>query len=64
MMDVATFRADALHLATRFLADKGGATAIEYALIASAIGVAIASTVWAFGSQLRDVTYAKVYNVM
>ena len=48
----------------RFIADERGATAIEYALIASAIGVAIASTVWAFGSSLRDGTYMKVYNVM
>ncbi len=55
---------EARQLAARFLADERGATAIEYALIASAIGVAIASTVWAFGSQLRDGTYAKVYNVM
>jgi pilus assembly protein Flp/PilA len=54
----------ALRLAARFLADERGATAIEYALIASAIGVAIASTVWAFGSSLRDGTYKKVYNVM
>jgi len=57
-------RSGARRLAARFLADERGATAIEYALIASAIGVAIASTVWAFGSQLRDNTYAKVYNVM
>jgi Flp pilus assembly pilin Flp len=64
MRNVASFRSEAWHLAGRFLADERGTTAIEYALIASAIGVAIASTVWAFGSQLRDGTYAKVYNVM
>ena len=63
-MDFATVRSSAIRLAARFAADERGATAIEYALIASAIGVAIASTVWAFGSQLRDGTYAKVYNVM
>jgi pilus assembly protein Flp/PilA len=51
-------------LVRRFLADEGGATAIEYALIAAGIGVVISATVWAFGSQLRDGTYAKVYNVM
>jgi pilus assembly protein Flp/PilA len=64
MVDVSIFRSRALRLAGRFLADERGATAIEYALIASAIGVAIASTVWAFGSSLRDGTYKKVYNVM
>ena len=51
-------------LRARLATDEEGATAIEYALIASAIGVAIASTVWAFGSSLRDGTYMKVYNVM
>lgn len=64
MVGVSSFGAGALRLAQRFLADERGATAIEYALIASAIGVAIASTVWAFGSSLRDGTYKKVYNVM
>jgi Flp pilus assembly pilin Flp len=64
MVDVSIFGSRALRLAGRFLADERGATAIEYALIASAIGVAIASTVWAFGSSLRDGTYQKVYNVM
>ncbi len=54
----------AWHLASRFLAEETGATALEYALIASAIGVALASTVWAFGSSLRDGTYAKVYTIM
>ena len=64
MVDVSNLGARALKLAAHFLADERGATAIEYALIASAIGVAIASTVWAFGSSLRDGTYMKVYNVM
>jgi pilus assembly protein Flp/PilA len=64
MTDLTITRSRALRLAARFLADERGATAIEYALIASGIGVAIASTVWAFGSQLRDGTYSKVYNVM
>lgn len=64
MTQATSFSASARRLASRFLADERGATAIEYALIASAIGVAIASTVWAFGSSLRDGTYKKVYNVM
>jgi pilus assembly protein Flp/PilA len=64
VVDVSNLGTRACKLAARFLADERGATAIEYALIASAIGVAIASTVWAFGSSLRDGTYMKVYNVM
>ena len=53
-----------LETAVRFVRDERGATAIEYALIAAGIGVAIAATVWQFGSALRDNTYAKVNNVL
>ncbi|HZC57257.1 MAG TPA: Flp family type IVb pilin [Xanthobacteraceae bacterium] len=35
---------------SRFLRDDTGATAIEYAMIASGIGVAIAATVTSLGS--------------
>jgi pilus assembly protein Flp/PilA len=35
--------------------DEQGATAIEYALIASGIGAAIAATVWSFGTSLKGV---------
>jgi pilus assembly protein Flp/PilA len=37
----------------RFLRDEQGATAIEYAMIAAGIGVAVASTVMAMGSKLN-----------
>lgn len=36
-----------------FLADEGGATAIEYALIASGISIAIAATVFTVGSSVQ-----------
>jgi pilus assembly protein Flp/PilA len=39
--------------ATRFLRDDGGATAIEYAMIASGVGVAIAATVTSLGSGVK-----------
>ena len=42
-------------LATRFLKDESGATAIEYGLIAAGISVAIIVTVNAIGSQLNNV---------
>jgi pilus assembly protein Flp/PilA len=38
-------------LRARMAADEGGATAIEYALIASGIGAAVAATVWSLGSK-------------
>jgi pilus assembly protein Flp/PilA len=42
-----------LHLGVmrqRIATDEGGATAIEYALIASGIGAAVAATVWSLGT--------------
>ena len=35
---------------TRIAGNEDGATAIEYALIASGIGGAVAATVWSLGS--------------
>jgi pilus assembly protein Flp/PilA len=37
----------------RFLQDRNGATAIEYAIIASGVAVAIASTVTSLGSSVK-----------
>ena len=44
----------------RFLRDEAGATAIEYAMIASGVGVAIASTVTALGSAVKNNLYSNV----
>ena len=41
-------------LRTGFGADERGATAIEYALLASGIGAAVAATVWNLGSTTHD----------
>jgi Flp pilus assembly pilin Flp len=41
-------------LRTRLAADEQGATAIEYALLASGIAAAVAATVWNLGSTTRD----------
>jgi pilus assembly protein Flp/PilA len=47
-------RAEAAVTALRpFLADQGGATAIEYALIASGVSIVIAASVVAMGSSLQ-----------
>ena len=42
-------------LMTRFAKDESGATAIEYGLIATLIGVAIILGATALGTQLNDV---------
>ena len=47
-------------LRARFVADEQAATAIEYALIASGVGVAIAATVFSFGSALKTTFYDKI----
>jgi pilus assembly protein Flp/PilA len=40
-------------LVQRFAADTGGATAIEYAMIAAGIGAAIAAVVMSLGSNVK-----------
>ncbi len=48
----------------RFVRDEFGATAIEYALIASGVSVAIAATVMALGSSLVQNYYDSVAAAM
>jgi pilus assembly protein Flp/PilA len=47
----------------RFLGDEGGATAIEYAMIASGIAVAIASTIVTLGTNVNSL-YTSVATAM
>jgi pilus assembly protein Flp/PilA len=47
----------------RFVRDESGATAIEYALIASGIAVAIATTVVSLGSSVKGL-YGSVATAM
>lgn len=42
-----------LALKNAYLADENGATAIEYALIAAGVGLAIIGGVFAFGTELQ-----------
>lgn len=51
-------------VAGRFLADERGATAIEYALIASGIGAAVASIVFGVGTSVVKNLYDKIAAVM
>ena len=54
----------AMRVAGRFYADARGATAIEYALIASGIGAAIAATVFGVGSSVTTNLYNKIAAMM
>jgi Flp pilus assembly pilin Flp len=47
-------------LARRFAADRNATTAIEYALIASCVSVAIVGAVVALGSEVRDGLFQKI----
>ena len=51
-------------LAVRFRADENGSTAIEYALIAAGISVAIVTTVFGLGTQIKTALWDKVGNAM
>jgi Flp pilus assembly pilin Flp len=47
----------------RFRADEGGATVIEYAMIASAIGAAVAAAVYSLGEQVNTL-FTAVFKMM
>lgn len=47
-------------LVQRFLHDIGGATAIEYALLAAGIGATVASAVWSLGGTVKTTMYDKL----
>lgn len=51
-------------LARRFRADESGATAIEYGLIAAGISIAIITTVYNLGTQVKEALWDKVGNAM
>jgi len=51
-------------LMRRFRADQRGATAIEYALIAAGIAVAIMTTVTSLGTAIKNNLWDKVGNSM
>src|SRR5262249_49122157 len=55
----ATLRTLAVHIRA-FRKDQRGATAIEYALVASGVAAAIAATVFNFGSELKTTFYDKI----
>jgi pilus assembly protein Flp/PilA len=57
------FRSDAAVLVRRFVADTRGATAIEYALVASGIGVAVAGTIWKLGAEVKTTLYEKLVSL-
>jgi pilus assembly protein Flp/PilA len=50
--------------AVRFLADERGATAIEYALIASGIGAAVCAIVFGIGTTVTTNLYNKIAAMM
>ena len=56
-----TIARSTIALMRQFLvSDAHGATAIEYALLASCVAGAIAATVFSFGSELKSTFYDKI----
>ncbi len=62
MSKYSTLRPTLALMRQRLAKDEEGATAIEYAIIASGIGVAVAATVWTLGSALTGL-YQKVADI-
>jgi pilus assembly protein Flp/PilA len=44
----------------RLISDDRGATAIEYAMVAAGVGMAVATTVWSVGSALKTNFYDSI----
>ena len=49
-----TFTSTAGRQLKRFCADESGATAIEYAMVASGVSVAISAAVYTLGGKVKD----------
>jgi pilus assembly protein Flp/PilA len=60
MPNKATLRTTIALMRQFLVSDEHGATAIEYALIAAGVAVAISSTVFGLGSQLKTTFYDKL----
>jgi len=60
MTHIACLQAVVARRVACFLADDNGATAIEYALVAGGIAVAVAGTVWGLGSTVNSTLYSKI----
>jgi pilus assembly protein Flp/PilA len=54
MTTLETLHSTAGRMLARYCSDQSGATAVEYALVASGVGVAVAATVWALGSSVNN----------
>jgi Flp pilus assembly pilin Flp len=60
MSNTTTLRTTVARFREFLVNDEQGATAIEYAILASGIAVTIAATVFSFGSQLKTTFYDKI----
>jgi pilus assembly protein Flp/PilA len=59
-----TLRIQAACCLGRFLADRRGATAIEYGLMVALIGVAILTTVFSMGQGINNTLYGAITNAL
>jgi pilus assembly protein Flp/PilA len=48
----------------RFLADRRGATAIEYGLMVALIGLAVMTTVFSMGQGIKNTLYGQITNTL
>jgi pilus assembly protein Flp/PilA len=62
-LDASVTRARSPRCLREFLSDDSGTTAIEYALIASGVSIAIVTVISTLGSQIQTVFYDKLANL-
>jgi pilus assembly protein Flp/PilA len=48
----------------RFIADRRGATAIEYGLMVALIGLAVMTTVFSMGQGIKNTLYGQITNTL
>lgn len=60
MRDFSPWSSSAAACLRSFLRNEDGATAVEYALVAGGIAVAIVATVFALGTELTETKYERV----
>jgi pilus assembly protein Flp/PilA len=57
-------RTRAIRSIARFLADEGGASAVEYGVLVALISIAIMGTVFALGDSINTLLYQKIANAL
>jgi Flp pilus assembly pilin Flp len=64
MTRFATFRSEFVHNCSRLVADRSGATAVEYGLMVALISLGIMSTIVGVGNGLKTTLYGSIVSAL